>query len=511
MPTLDYVNINQRERPLSTDLVAIQQIIGRIVADTLRFNEQRELYPVGSGNISVAPRDWVSGLSVSASASSTDRVTLAPGVLCQYSDSLSPSPGSYDSPCRLAFVRTSLELILPSGPIGSFWYLLEVRASQQVAASENRDILNAVTGVAEATLVPKVYETQLEVQWTQGTSTTMPAPNGGTWVAIAGVKFGNSGGVPVHAGDTAQSVLDVRPLLSHANFEPSVRDRAPHITHLQGMGDGTTASELTEAAITDAISGGYTDLNMHLWTATSGGLNLGSSAGNARASGLVTAGDTWYYLYMCPWAGFYAPRLGGGTGYAPYNVVGRGIPVLSSVVPDARGKNSSSINLYDPWGGVVSSGWARCIAALHRNTNNTGWTPFRGSIGKMSFFEDILGVEHPILAETLSGGASLTLPIAWARIPALAKRVNLRLETYVNGAVAAGDARLLVIARRPSAGPILLSQEYMAHESGVGRTYQLLLPEVPVRYGEGIEISLSKIGTIADFLALTAEITSYEF
>jgi len=400
---MDKLIINPRERPYSPDIMDLQAMASRAFADFMRYSHSTAF----SAGSALSSASACYGLAMTATAGTQTYVTLSPGVLMQLSTTLSPVPGTLDSPYRVGIARSTANITLPT-PGSATWYLLEAQMADSSTLTDTRDIMNALTGLFQSTLVTKRSETGVVTQWVAGTASQIPSPSFGNWVTIGAVLV-QVGGTVLDSADA----VDLRPLA-----------KLRTVLTRQGWSRKATVPVLrTDAAPAAAVS---RIIRLAVDNATTnqdgsgygGGIDLSISDANSLINPIdpstasvldpttTLAASTWYYLYLCPWYDSAPFSSRQGASYA------RGVLVLSATPPDAEGLfNGASVTLPAPFGNyAVPAFQAPCVGALRSNAANTGWVPMTGGNGEF--------VLKPDIKAFLAGG---TQAISAALIPAHAK------------------------------------------------------------------------------------------
>lgn len=352
--TIDHVQYNTRERPLSTDQNDQQSLIARTLMEALRGLHSRSNLGAGGASPSTSIRNVIlAGLEVVPSG--TD-VSIQPGALLQNSATLAPVPAALDSTYRMGRL-TAASLVDMPDPVSNTYYLIEAQVRQQDTSSESRDVLNPSTGVFVATSVVKRRENDVIFQVVAG-GASAPAPSGGDWVPLA-VVLRPSGAPAVAITD----IIDVRFMAADAMATPQEFGAEPDLFQYAVVtaGSSPVAQSDTESANFNQIRVGaripgigpaYFDVQGTFNWATSTSLH---------AAGLVVASqeDNWTFIYLCPWQGLLPVNAYGGA------ISSRGILVFSSDAPDASGRNQATITLPAPWAtGNVAVGDAVCVSAF---------------------------------------------------------------------------------------------------------------------------------------------------
>lgn len=173
---MDRVVIQPRERPLSSDVLNGDAILGRLSAQMLRFLGRSFISQTG-GLDDVSPTSVTEGLSCRPSGTT---VTVKPGILAQLSPGYPGAPGQFESPMRVGQLHS--DKAFGFAPTPNSTCLMEIRVVDVVTQVANRDVLDAGSGQFVPTNVDKVISREIEAQFTFGTLVSYPAFNGGTWV-----------------------------------------------------------------------------------------------------------------------------------------------------------------------------------------------------------------------------------------------------------------------------------------------------------------------------------------
>lgn len=366
MSGADNIQFNNLERALSTDLNNTEAVLTRTAADNLRYALATQGYP--DGNTSSMPTQTIQnvvlgGLAVTPSGGTG--VFVAPGVLCQDSASLTPTPGTYDSDYRIARLE-DVETVAALTPGTDVYYLLEAQMVEVIESSQIRDIYNPSTQTFVPTSVPKVIRRTIQFQWTAGTTTNFPVPTGGNWVPIAGLFRPAAGG-----NVTAAQIYDMRVFPRPRTVFSADHDVAG-VVHRRSYTSDRMGSVCQITA--DAHIG-----SEHVWIKwgpTSDVLNLFDARIKDPTSVLANLDKV--YLYLVPWSaakiapvGQNLPIMARNT--LPYVTVStirlsqRGLLVLSKVAPGSQGEitNGATLNLPAPFNGAtVPAVSAVCIGGF---------------------------------------------------------------------------------------------------------------------------------------------------
>lgn len=366
MSGADNIQFNNLERALSTDLNNTEAVLTRTAADNLRYGLATQGYPDGS--VSSMPTQTIQnvvlgGLAVTPSGGTG--VLVSPGVLCQDSASLTPTPGTYDSDYRIARLE-DVETIAVLTPGTDMYYLLEAQMVEVIASSELRDIYNPSTQTFVPTSVPKVIRRSIQFQWTAGTTTNFPVPTGGNWVPIAGL-FRPSGGGNV----TAAQIYDMRVFPRPRTVFSSDHDIAAVVYRRSYSSDSVGAVCRITA---DAQIG--SERVWLKWGDPGNVLNLTDARVKDPTSTFADKDKA--YLYLVPWSAAKIPAVGQNLPImaretAPYVTTStsrldqRGVLVFSKVAPGSVGEitNGATLNLPAPFNGATAAAaTAVCIGGF---------------------------------------------------------------------------------------------------------------------------------------------------
>lgn len=346
MSGFDNVIINVRERPLSTDINNLQSLIARDVLNMMKWMLAENSTPLQPGVQGVTPQSYVLG-GLNVLPSGTD-VAIQPGALVQLSAALPPVPGPLDSDYRVAFQQATIAQTPPS-PVGDTWYLLQAQMIAVTTVTTSRDILDPMTGAFNAQLVPKQSEYQLSYNFKAGSIVQVP-PADPDFIPIAGVFRPAGGGVV-----TADQILDCRPLWIRSIREITT-DAQASIESAEFVGQFNN--------LLCDFSGYVGGRRLFARTIASTQPTTGGPDINTppyRAPGQFdfnpATGFRWNYIYLVqPRA---LPVRNAQPGFEANALV-----VVSNVVPNASGTNSSGINLPTPYQGVLApAGTALLVAA----------------------------------------------------------------------------------------------------------------------------------------------------
>lgn len=412
MAGLDHPLFFLLEMLTSTDLNSVSGLAARSVLDAFRFNAGRDLTLSGSE----ALRDVVlGGLQVTRTATG---VTVKPGAMLQAVwPGVGSQPTSNDSQSVLGRLGAAADVAVPF--LGAdTWYLIQGRVNESVV-TVSRPEWNNVTkdfGVDLMSIFSNVIELQAKVG-----STLVPLPDLG-WVPIAAVLARMSG-----ATDPSD-LRDMRPLAADQLASSDGEELMLRHDMRSNFGFSVDVpSTFLMSPDVDLYDRGGRRLFAHMQSDTA---SLDMSG--LLSPGLSLTNATWYYLYLCRWAGKYAPR-GAYSG-----VTSQGVLVISDVPPAGQGRrdNSAPILLPDPWGAQpVAAGEAICIAPLASDGSNAAALGFRGisvrkgtlsielALGLGSVFGNNLPMSATILPRNCRGF------VPRARCDGSAGNVTVRVQT----------------------------------------------------------------------------------
>lgn len=465
--------INTRERPLSSDINDLQSLIGRDFLDTLRWLLSQPAFPaVGVSETEVSQNMILGGLAVVPDG---NNVAVSPGALVQYSSTLAPTPGSLDSDYRLGVNRSATTVTMAS-PGATTWYLVEAQMVEITTVSASRDVLDTGTGTFIPTLVPKQMERQLDFQVLTGTTTNAPTPTGGDWVPLAIVRRPGGGGAVA-----VTDIYDVRKLAADLlKYQSSMlyEDRTLLASRYSTSGITGVASEniIVRNFAARAIDAG---LEMHLTANYVSAFSIVSAT--YLEPGTVFAANRWYYLYMCPWNGL--PVRNG------QSLLGNALLVISASEPQPNlyPPALSPINLPAPFanGGTQGEGHAVCVAALRRNSLNTGWVGQWCEDSKTHYVVYLGGITLDTLNPPTNGDNSIALTSGTPSVPTHAREIEV-LVTW-DGAAGAPTA-LAVSTQIPGTG-VSLDTQYI--NDGNGSVFETILLKYPLQVGGATTMDLN--------------------
>lgn len=438
--------INTRERPLSTDINDAQTLIARDLLDVF----QRMFSPsvwLGNSSPSEAPSHAVlGGLTVTGDG---NNVQVASGALLQYSSTIVPTPGTYDSSYRLGVLRAAVTVTTPS-PVTDTWYLLTARMKEVVVETGSRDIMNATTGIFEAATVNKKAERQLEFRFEAGTATNFPLPSDSDWKAIAGV-FRPAGGGAVSFTHLYDLRLLLQPKPVYAGGPSGNAKSWPGGLHRRSYSTGKFTSSGTQAATKFAAFDVDGELfGQKIWLHGHRGtlqelVPMTAATQDPSAQPSAAAAGTWYYMYVATFAGI-AP-VGQAFNWDDSGVVtldlgkddARGIFVETTVAPvrsfdGAQGGmvNGASIHLPAPWNAhVVTAGCAILVGAFRRSQAN-GFTPCNADGPRVNLALNFQGAPGTLGDQLIAGydsawpGGDVTVTIPANAYPKSARTMQVR-------------------------------------------------------------------------------------
>lgn len=430
----DKVLINVRERPLSTDIMLMQAIEQRAVADVLKYmlgsEHSRFTDALGAAPNTNFPESLVGGL-IPTGIFGNSAVSISQGVVLQNSILISPTPTAADSSYRVAFTREAVSVTTPvPGGVGA-WYTLRAQMVEVTTVAENRDVMNPVSAKFEPANVPKLKEWKITFSWQVGTPTNLPAPEE-EYVPIAYVFLQASGAITI--------LLDARPTLAQRGLG-QYRQNWGSIPRsvISTLTSPTTVSEQIRISVSDAVSnqdqaasrGG--GIKMRWMNGLTTDQTLTPTGPNVISPGTAIVGGIWYYLYLCPYFDT-APS-------APLQVDAAGILVLSAVHP-SQNYNGSILALPAPWSNYsVPAGVAPCVGVLLRvgnpldAGNNDGWCMMRGKDGVYAFFQSSNTDSVPMLARVTGTPATVkSVNIDNQRIPYNTLSMKLRVVFSISAA-----------------------------------------------------------------------------
>lgn len=439
MSGADNIQFNNLERALSTDLNNTEAVLTRTAADNLRYRYATQEYAATTAATSMPSQTIqnvvLGGLAVTPSGGTG--VFVSPGVLCQDSASLTPTPGTYDSDYRIARLE-DVETVAALTPGTDVYYLLEAQMMEVIESSQIRDIYNPSTETFVPTSVPKVIRRTIQFQWTAGTTTNFPVPTGGNWVPIAGLFRPAAGG-----NVTAAQIYDMRIFPKQSVYPIGinavvVQQRSYGIVSA-GAGDGSYG--LKSIAYRANLRG------EDVWIyspSSSYGLpfeapELSDPVNNPALASL----GTWCYLYLAPWSALrikpvgqtipWVDVTGGPSPLYLNNGCVKGVVVSSTVAPANQGEitNGFTITLPSPFQGItVAANQAVCVAAMKKESG-FGWFQQTASGSQVYLSAPDAGDLVIASASPFTGG---TLAFIADAFPKTARSIMCRLSVVPNGA-----------------------------------------------------------------------------
>lgn len=373
MAGADNIVINVRERPLSTDINDLQSLKDRMLLELLQelgtLREDNRDASAASG-VSETIRDYVVGglgVSVSSTGGGPHTYDVDPGTLLQFSTTITPTPGSLDSPYRIGTLRTAVTGVALTPPAsGNTFVLIQAQVVQVVASSQSRDILD-LNGQFNPTLVDKRIERRVQFSTKEGGSGTAVIPTADTdWVPLLAVLWD---------GSVFINPFDVRPFMASRGLNPVRNTSSPIINTQSYMIDRDSVD--TYKADFDVVHRGE---HLYMRTAEIGGtpqiddfLSTATDTTGRLEPGTVLVQDSIIYHYL----GIPANRVIPFFRSAASALHGRGYFVTSLTPPDPQTLvNSASITL--PYGGgTIPAGFGVCVGASYVNF---GATDFRGHV-----------------------------------------------------------------------------------------------------------------------------------
>ena len=438
------MNFNNLEKLTEGDLNKLQQFMQLMAGEESRHMYSTEFpHLVASGGPTQQDVPIAHGLLVSQGGSAST-ISVGPGILLQYSTTLTPAPVTYETGYRQGLLMTAQTVTLPT-PGTQSWCLLQARVRQQTA-TESRPFFNTTTRTFNNSIALKEYTYDIEFSWVVGTFNDLPTGPTAGWVPIAGVVVSASNQVLGYPNG-GEAITDLRP---RPREKFGWNKSRPEIRILRTESYGNVAPvndqvQISCQAISSDVSNSNANGGIHMRWHPNNSVSMTSLFANRAGSSISFVAATWYYVYLAPWNGV-APRRQMGGVYA------EGVLVVSPVEPDRNDCNSASIVLPRPFSNVsVNTGVARCVGAFYRNADNTGFVSCAGNESMVQFAE--INGQAPTQGAT-TGGPSLGLilsavsPKHW---PLNAKRIKLRLSAQFNNTGAA-IAGLFAFAVHPSNG-----------------------------------------------------------
>jgi hypothetical protein len=433
----DRITIATRERPLSSDINNIEAMGARTLADILRYalNAKRTDESIE------AVRNVVAGGLVVTPAGSD--VSISPGVLLLDSNSLAPTPGTYDSTYRVGIQRTAVTLTTAS-PGSETFYLIEARPTDVALATVSRDILDPGTGQFVPTLIPKVTETRVTFQIIAG-GANAPAPSGGDWVPIAILRRPSGGGAVL-----TTDIYDIRPLPRPALPGQTVRLKR----QIQTVAGANTLSLSCE------FTGFHGERVFRSFSP------IDPTAARYLSPGTVLPAGGRAYLYLAGWAGSgyqLTPRQSAGAGFSM-----GGILVLSTVPPTREGTNSAPVGLPAPFGVVAApAGTAYYVGTLIRVLANTHWVHMVATEHDVNVSVGDVGPMGLSLAPIPAFSA-----VPLSQVPATAHTAKLALQ--MTGALGAGVPNAIGFSLRPTGGSVNFATAWVNTDDVDYRTLEVV-------------------------------------
>lgn len=414
MSSADRVPFIVNERYVSTDLNTLQNLWPRWLTDVQAYANAFVIPGVNNAPVSVGSLLTLvlGGLEVNANGTSID---VSRGALIQPS----PIAAATDDPISamaIGFNLATLTVATPA-PVSDTWCLVQAQVQDVADPTVSVDVWNGSAFVSTPGQVKRRRRTlAVTVKSTGGTSTSVPTPDAGN-VPIAALFRPAGGGSVLDA-----HIVDVRPMLPRTSGTPH------HLLQVYARTNdlqGTNASiQLNVRAMTP-----HGEMSFVPSSASPTSFQPDDAAYKATGSAAVAA-NQWWYLYLCPVA------LGGLRGVRPRhlyaNYAGEGMLVLSDVAPRAVLRdNSNSITLPAPFAGfTVATGQATFVAAIRRNSANTGWVPFLTLGDKTTLYDKVtadVGGAIPLALFTAVGTTEL--------LPAGAKSFDVEVAQNASAAV----------------------------------------------------------------------------
>lgn len=373
MSGTDNVVFNTLERCLSDDLNNVQSMSSRTLQEVASqlLSEHSFTSPGDAFSVSSPTSRVIGGLSISPSG--TD-VTIAPGILAQYSTTLSPVPGALDSPYRIGRNDSAVAFDMPD-PVADTYYLIEAQVVRNVTANVQRDIFDPGTEAFVPTFVDKQIEYNIEFQLVTGDSNNFPVPTASDdWVLLGGI-LRPAGGVAV----AQEHLFDMRPLVPGSPVE---RNGITMTKRNLQMGKAGANELLRNGAMRLNIEGKAK--GQEIWFETGAESDPWVSVLDTRIEDTVNpvstiVSNTTVYLYLCPWGDVF-PRGQIADGRDPDTdaVVAdtrwnnKGVLCLSEVEPADQGDktNGDVLNLPAPFSNItVPAGRAMLVTPLFWDTS----------------------------------------------------------------------------------------------------------------------------------------------
>lgn len=435
--------INPRERPLSSDILAIRDNADREIADVLRY-ALSTIHSQSSGGVARYIEKVIAGLDPTCVAGDAF-ITLSAGMLLQDSTTIAPAPGTYDSPYRVAFSRVPMTVSLPV-PVSNTYYLLEAQMVEVTVATESRDVMNATTRRFDPLTVDKRKEWRIATQWVAGDGTNYPAPSSGSgfegpWVTVCGVLV-QAGGTVASSAD----LVDLRPTLHSREYMRQTWRHMARVPVLKTAAvPGAAVSNNVYLMVDEALSNQETlvmggGIKLHFGDRDSTLSAIDFSATYVRDTLTTLSANTWYYIYLCPWFDVGPKNYYSGFQHA-------GILVISSTAPadNIGGYNGGTLGLPAPFANATCpAGTAPLVGCLRRNAANTGWVPMRAADRKYM----IMG--QPDMDIT-SGGSNSCTVLMLDSFPAHAVSGEMRCDLTLSGVTASTPTDWAVYSGNSSA------------------------------------------------------------
>lgn len=417
MSSTDVIQINVRERPLSSDINDLQAILGRTISELA--NAGQSFTTITESGSQAFPANLVLfGLEALPSAT-PNVVVISEGVLLQHGSAIPPVAGPLDArDTRVAIHR------VPPGPAftvaapipgADTFYLLQARVSEVVVTNVNRDVFDPASGTFVAMNVPKQIERRVEFGWVAGTATTPPVGTTG-WVPLAIVFRPNGGGAV-----SAAQIRDVRPLpraipgTAFGPAERSVEYRRSYVKTLSNIPGTNSLLLKLDMLVTDPEGNSLfvksnSFVNANIFDVQTG-LAFPGAANTVR------------YLYLAK-----GPHGGVRNRYA--GCMHSGYVFVSDIPPTLDNVNSAAIP-NTVLSASIPSGSAVCIGFLR--SNGTGWYPMVQIGRHVSVWRD---------GPTSVSGAADARTILSTRVPPNAKTIDANLGITLTGG---GSGALLVV------------------------------------------------------------------
>ena len=530
--------INPQERAVSSDINRAQAFRGRDQAEVLRY-----LLNVRAG------KDDLDGAGIDVEYASTEaplRAEILNGLLVRPQigslalrvdagmlAAIDPdaAPSADDSAYKIIRdpgVTSALTMTTGSGSAR-----IDVIECARVAApgytvleTDNRDIFNSSTGLFTPVTVPKVVEGRLQYRVRAGT------PGGGFPGTVTGWLPLAVALVPASAADTdAMTFWDVRPLVSdRAHGVMNITEDRP--VHVKSMANSTVLA--SSAGLVDAILNGRKlggMLRAGTPVADADSINLSDIANNGDP-GMAFVANTLWYLYLATpfglprWARYTTAASGSRLPRAP-----RGIPVITTMPPDAAGKPSGAFSMPASTGLGGTTSEALCV--------------FAGAVGsggaQLGFFGDnISGYIHtgdggvagsPLEIAGSSSGSGTTALFAsftlngGSHFPTHARALLVEPRCIINDSVGSGyETAVYINVFAPNGGARLIRMRAYGSPYSVGGAASKLtvgaamwIPVPPVypslaAFTFNVEVELKNTVTItATFTDVNLRVLGWKF